>query len=115
MLAVPTSQLYRRGVDRPIVRNAMFGLLPEDMIVRDGKTSFESVFDQGIYDRECQTVRSLLDSPYALWNNYVDSQWLAVTLRHRSAAVLWYCVSFELWCRNSPVGREFKRQLSTYD
>jgi asparagine synthase (glutamine-hydrolysing) len=114
LLAVPTSQLYRRGVNRPIMRHALAGLLPEEILRRDGKTSFQSVFDRGLFDREKNVVQSLLDAPGSLWQYYVNADWLRKTRTDEKSVVMWNCVSFELWCERSPLGRKFKHQLSDH-
>jgi len=105
-LALPTSQLFSPRKRRPIVREAMRGLLPEEIRLRQSKTSFAPLFRRGIEDREKGFVLELLQSPSRLWDRYVDRSWLFSSKLgeepwpEKRLFVLWLCICFELWLRS---------------
>jgi asparagine synthetase B (glutamine-hydrolysing) len=104
MLAIPAYQLYRHGLYRHILRNAMREYLPETIRTRPGKTSWSSLFFRGM-EREKETIRNCIQDPQAFWRKFVRSDWImnrwdAVFTREQDGAdkvVPWLCVSYEAW------------------
>ncbi len=102
MLAVPTHQLYDRGAYKPILRNAMHGLLPERIRNRVQPTMLYPLFLHGMVKAQTKTVHQLLNDSDRIWSQYVCADWLQhlVLDPHQpdiDAFVLWLCVCFELW------------------
>ena len=64
MLSVPAHQLYRHGLYKPILRNAMQGVLPERIRRRRHPTSLAALFFRGLAERERTTVDELLNDGY---------------------------------------------------
>jgi asparagine synthase (glutamine-hydrolysing) len=110
MLSVPAHQLYRSGVHRPILRNAMRGILPELVRLRVGKTSWESLYERG-FTREAESWHTNLKSSLAPWRGFVRPEWLLTRWDrsfHRELdgidkIIPWLCLSFDAW---------FNRQFS---
>jgi len=102
MLAIPASQLYRRGRYKYMLRNAMRKTLPEQIRTRKEPTSLVPLFRRGLVEKEQATVKRLLSGSNQLWPRYVRADWLtqAVPGHYRSEAeelVLWFCICCELW------------------
>jgi asparagine synthase (glutamine-hydrolysing) len=105
MLAVPAYQLYDGRFFKPIVRNAMEGLLPEPVRMRQAPTSLAPLYRRGLLERETEVVSRIMGKPEAVWRKYVSADWLnqVAPSRLRSGVdggdtvVLWQCVSMELW------------------
>jgi asparagine synthase (glutamine-hydrolysing) len=102
MLAIPASQLYRRGRYKYILRNAMRGTLPEQIHTRREPTSLAPLFLRGLVEKERATVKGLLYGPERLWPRYIRADWLALADpgHRRSEAeelVVWLCLCCELW------------------
>jgi asparagine synthase (glutamine-hydrolysing) len=104
MLALPAHQLYRCGLFRSILRNAMRKFLPEIIRMRPGKTTWISLFFRGI-ERERGTLQNYIQDPQAFWRKFVRSDWIlnrwdAVFTREQDGAdklVPWLCVSYDTW------------------
>ncbi len=107
MMVLPAHQLYRYGLYRHILRNAMHGRLPEVIRTRPGKTSWISLFFRGM-EREKDTLQNYIQDPQAFWRKFVRSGWLlnhwdTVFTRDQDGAdeiVPWLCVSYETWYRH---------------
>jgi asparagine synthase (glutamine-hydrolysing) len=102
MLAVPTHQLYDRGVYKPILRQAMHGLLPERIRKREQPTLLYPLFVHGMTRAEAKTVDQLLNNPDGIWSQYVRADWLKQLVPdpqqpNLEAFILWLCVCCELW------------------
>ena len=102
MLAVPTRQLYDRGVYKPILRRAMRDWLPERIRRRVQPTLLYPLFAHGLLHAQAKTVQQLLDDTDAIWPQYVRADWLrhaALDARQPTMAgfILWLCICCELW------------------
>ncbi len=96
MLAVPAEDLADRGVERPILRRAFAGRLPERVLERRGKATFEDLFIDGVHRRARRDVDALLNHRSALWQEFVDPS--ALEGRGGMSSLLhWLALSFELW------------------
>jgi len=104
MLALPAHQLYRHGLYRHILRNAMREFLPETIRARPGKTSWVSLFFRGM-EREKDVFKNCLQDSQAAWRKFAQSDWIssrwdAVFTREQDGAdkvAPWLCVSYEAW------------------
>lgn len=104
VMSLPAYQLTRHGISKYILRNAMKGILPEQVLSRTRTTSLLSFFFRGI-DREASVWNAYLQDPRAEWARYVNAEWLSlhggkkISPEHDGpeALVVLLCVSFELW------------------
>ncbi|MCB1058118.1 MAG: hypothetical protein KDD11_21675 [Acidobacteria bacterium] len=102
MLQVPTAELYSQGVDRRLLRRAMIGRVPEKVLERRSKASFEPILRRGLFREAAGFVGELLDGPRRRWPEWVDPAFLATARRGETASelevlILWQCISLELW------------------
>ena len=106
-MALPADQLGRPWRSRWIQRNAMTGLLPEAVCERTRKTNFDLLVTRGLFERETQTLRTILSGARCVNRNFVQRDWLERTLASRRFAApdlddLWLVASLELWLRMQP-------------
>ncbi|MCB1035673.1 MAG: hypothetical protein KDD47_17760 [Acidobacteria bacterium] len=109
MLSVPTEQLYSRGTQRPILRRAMAGRLPESLLQRQRKATFAPLFFKGLLEEERNRVDDLLSDSAGLWPAFVRRDWLRNVreqkeLKESAWVVLWCCISAEIWHRRHKNG-----------
>ena len=111
MASVPGHQVYRGGLRKHVLREAMRGILPDRVRLQRNATSYLPLYNRGFFERERETVRTLLTSPDAWWPRFVRRDWLEAAIREPlrprddgiTAAVPWLCVVTELWRRTSPI------------
>jgi asparagine synthase (glutamine-hydrolysing) len=104
ILALPAYQLHSHCWPRYILRNAMLDLLPQEISLRQGKTSFVPLLSRG-FDRERHTVDTYLKDEHAIWRKFIRPEWLSPfweqTVHNQpgdiKSLVLWYCVSTSAW------------------
>jgi hypothetical protein len=102
---------------RPVLRAATTGLLPEEVRLRRGKSSFDAVFHSLLAGPELASVRAILGAPDAAVAAYVDLPVVRSALldstppdsgreRQRWAVTVWRMLMAELWLRelDSPGG-----------
>ena len=104
MLSIPSYQHLRRGQTKLIARNAMKGIIPEEIRLRPRSGVLTPFFDYGVLQKERAFVQQILSAPEAEWPRYVRRQWLLDVLDKKAPLemekmVVWNCVSFELWRR----------------
>jgi hypothetical protein len=140
LLLLPGYLLYHHGRVKDGLRLAMGDLrdLPwvaeaEDAIARDfgerlpaairnraTPTDQRPLYRRGVFERERETVRELLERPDARWREFIDPAWLAARVppgvlererrgggdvpwsaglpgTEREQAVVWRCITAELW------------------
>ncbi|MGD1149295.1 MAG: asparagine synthase-related protein [Thermoanaerobaculaceae bacterium] len=105
MASVPRHQVYRGGLNKHILREAMRGTLPDRVRLRKNATSYIPLYKRGFFERERATVRALLGVPDAWWPRFVRREWLESAVREpvgprndgAAALVPWFCVVAELW------------------
>ena len=119
MLAIPASQLYRKGSYKHILRTAMRNILPQQIYSRQQPTSLTPLYRRGLVEKEHAVVKELLYGTDRLWPRYVRADWLtqAKPGQHRTEAeelVLWLCVSCELW-RQHLMGMGVKGEIANSD
>jgi asparagine synthase (glutamine-hydrolysing) len=112
MTSVPGHQVYRGGLRKHVLREAMRGILPDRVRLQRDPTSYLPLYNRGFFEREGETVRSVLTSPDAWWPRFVRRDWVEAAIRRPlrrrddgiAAAVPWLCVVIELWRRTAPPG-----------
>ncbi|MEO6325464.1 MAG: asparagine synthase-related protein [Thermoanaerobaculia bacterium] len=105
VLAVPAHQLYSRGRTKHVLREAMTGLLPAEILERTESTPLTPLFNRGLLEREVETMRGLLSKKDALWKRFVSADWLSDAYPRRMREMLdgpgtlvpWQCASAQLW------------------
>jgi asparagine synthase (glutamine-hydrolysing) len=114
MAGIPCHLVYRGGLYKHLLREAMKGILPDRVRLRVRPTSYLPLYNRGFFERERATVRSLLDDPGAWWPRLVRRDWLAAATRTplrpnddgATAVVPWFCVVIELWRRGFSPGEQ---------
>lgn len=101
VLAIPAYVLGRPGDFRHLHRAAMAGLLPEEVRLRQERTTFEPLLRQGV-EREMGAIRQLLADPLVVARGYVRGDWLATQLAQPYGqtagwSLLYKAVFLELW------------------
>ena len=116
MLQVPVNQLFSMDMTRPIVREGLQGVLPEPILTRGGKTSFEPLFRAGFEGHAKNHVDRILADERSSWSRFIDPNWLRAGDNRdpRRYMVLWFCVSLGLWLDKSVYGAELKEGLLSY-
>jgi asparagine synthase (glutamine-hydrolysing) len=116
-LGLPAHQVYRGGRKKHLLRVAMRGLLPPEVLRRNSIAGLAALYRRGVEERERTTVRELLAAadPSTRW--LVRSEWLAEsTGRARSSSeelALWHFLALELWRRrHSGVGESDLRRIA---
>jgi asparagine synthase (glutamine-hydrolysing) len=104
VMAIPAYQLGRPGLDRYVMRNAMKGILPEPIRLRTQRTVFTELFTMGIFDKEREMVKQLLENPLIVQQNIIRPEWLraefeAGTNWSADGYYFWKALSLELWLR----------------
>jgi len=105
LLALPLSQKIRPGENRSLMRRALRGLLPAEVVSRNTKAGPNSAIFRGIA-REWKWIETLLESPRVADRGWVDARLLRLDLeraRHGAPAdtvALVKILSLELWLRS---------------
>ncbi|MEP7010471.1 MAG: asparagine synthase-related protein [Acidobacteriota bacterium] len=105
-LGLPAEDLGVQGNSRPILRQALSGLLPGSILDRQDKATFEDLFVSGVYADPTGEVAAILLNPNAAWRDYLLPEWVETGWRERrcglSGLLVWLAFSFEIWQRRSP-------------
>ena len=104
MAAIPIDQLYRHGIYRVILRQAMQGILPEVVRTRQGKTSFLTLFSYGV-EQKTDDLRNYFSNTQAIWGKFVDSPWVwsqwdsffSIDQDGAEKVVPWLCMAYVVW------------------
>jgi asparagine synthase (glutamine-hydrolysing) len=107
VLAIPSTQHYRAGWRKWLLRRATAGIVPESIRWRKDKTNFLPFLALGLQQKEVAQVIALLEAPFLRQLGIVKPDEL------RSAydgylgmppetvdAPLWYCITLELWLQH---------------
>ncbi len=109
MLSLPayllTDPLSRQS--KWIMRQAMSERLPSSITMRQGKTTFEPIFTEGVLHRHREKTRLLVNHPNAAWPDYIDHDWLqqqaeSMQFSYTGLVVLWQIISLQLWIDELP-------------
>ena len=117
MLGLPAHQLYRRRRKKRLLRVAMRGLLPPEVLARRRPTGLGALYRRGLEEREAATVDELLDVAMLFTGRMIRPEWLAEARARRSSPAeelaLWHLLSSELWNRRHwRVGAEELRRTA---
>ena len=109
VLGLPPELSFSPGLDRPLLRAAMHGRLPERVRLRSDKSFFNSFVDDCLAGPDLRAIRDLLGSPDAEVRAHVDSRLLDRLLagppadeRTRLAfwsGAVWRLATAECWLR----------------
>jgi asparagine synthase (glutamine-hydrolysing) len=106
VLSIPPRQLFRLGTYKPLLRQAMCGLLPDSVRLRRDKTKLGSFIDYSLREKEGARVEELFRSPVSAELGILDGQNLREAFRSYrmgspdgSKRPLWYAITVELWLR----------------
>jgi asparagine synthetase B (glutamine-hydrolysing) len=106
VLSFPPELAFERRFNRPVLREAVAGLVPDEARLRPYKSNFDPVIVAGM-DADLPLVEALL-APGAHVGAYTDSKALAAHLasppqplgaRRAWAMSLWYLATMECWLR----------------
>lgn len=102
VMAVPAYILGGPDYDRKLHRNAMKGLLPENVRLRRRRTSFAPLALRGLKEREWDKVQTIMREPLVVKRGYIDSNWLAERLTKGfdlspDSGLLWRSLCLEMW------------------
>ena len=79
-LAVPDHLLLRGAQTRPVMREAVRGLLPEEVRLRRSKGMFQTAVERALRPENRPWAQALLEHPDALWRGHVEpaavARWL---------------------------------------
>ncbi len=104
-VALPAYQLYRRGVFKFIVRNAMKGVLPESVRIKHkSSTSFLPLYLRGL-EEERPWLQKFFQNKVSVWGNYIRREWVdsywkgQQSIENQALFItpIWSCVVFETW------------------
>lgn len=110
VLRCPPALAFDRGVDRPLIRTAVRGRVPELVRLRRDKAQFNALQNDSLALADGKAVERLLGSSRALVNAYIDPQAvrdgpLAAMARHGRGGgggwtmPVWRLVTLECWLR----------------
>jgi asparagine synthase (glutamine-hydrolysing) len=107
VLSFPPELAFERRFNRPVLREAVAGLVPDEARLRPYKSNFDPVIVAGM-DADLPLVEALLLGPAAHVGAYVDRDALAahfaspprpLAARRGWAMSLWYLATMECWLR----------------
>lgn len=102
VMAVPAYVLGVPGCDRRLHREAMKGLLPEEVRQRRVRTSFAPLYLRGLQEQEWGKVRRIMTDPLVVERGYINANWLRDRLDSGQddspdSRILWRALCLELW------------------
>jgi asparagine synthase (glutamine-hydrolysing) len=102
--SLPTSQTFSAGVRKIIMRNAMRGLLPDEVVERSHKVYLNTVAERGLREREQAKVWALMTNMVAAEMGFVDEERLREEYRSylegkTRRARFWHTLTLEAWLR----------------
>ena len=104
-LGLPQRLIYRRGEPKSLLKNAVAGLLPKEIIHRP-KQGFGVPITDWFVDLLGDEVRSALRK-FARETDYFDPTEIEELIRRRRSNQMWYLYNFVLWWKryiaNEPV------------
>lgn len=102
--ALPTAQTFAAGARKVILRNAMRGRLPDEVIDRQGKTYPAAITHRGLREREQAKVWGLMTDMRAARMGFVDERRLREAYGdylagRNESSLFWYTLTLEAWLR----------------
>jgi asparagine synthase (glutamine-hydrolysing) len=119
LLSVPPRELFELGSSKPLLREAMKGLLPEPIRRRQDKTKLGPFIDFALAGKERRQVESLTWNSLAVELGILDGK----TFRAESMLYfdiskkdtrrsLWYAFTIEIWLRKHRQELDFSNWIS---
>lgn len=106
ILSIPPQQLFRAGLSKPLLRQAMAGILPEAVRTRRDKTQLGAFLNLSVGREVRAWIESLLAAPLAAELGIFDAGPLRAAWRRSQEGelgelegLLWYSISLEIWLR----------------
>jgi asparagine synthase (glutamine-hydrolysing) len=106
IFAIPTTFLYRGGLRKYILREAMSDKLPDNLRTRRIKTSLQPWLIQSLREKQTDYIEEILGSSFAAERGYVNSERLLAAFEKLRIAPtekiepqLWRCINLEIWLR----------------
>lgn len=107
---LPPELSFDRRFSRPLLREAVEGIVPDEIRLRAGKSSFDAVFHDSLAGDDLAVARLLLGSPDSRIGAYVDAERFRQTLlepdppppglrRQTWALSVWRALTAECWLR----------------
>jgi asparagine synthase (glutamine-hydrolysing) len=106
-LSLPPELAFDRRYNRPVLRHAVAGLVPDEARLRPYKSNFDPVFVDGVV-ADLPAIRELLLDPGAETRRYADREALEARMgalpsepgaRREWARELWQLTTLECWLR----------------
>lgn len=105
MLAVPSFLLEREGRTKEVLRLAMRGLVPDEILDRRGKNSFAGLYRRGMTAERRRRLWARLERHAPWWRELVDRRWLGEVLwddrDSRHLLVLTRCLFLGHWAERA--------------
>jgi asparagine synthase (glutamine-hydrolysing) len=106
LFSVPTDRLFRAGFSKPLLRQAMTGVLPEKVRTRRDKTRLGAFLNLSVDSERRSWIERLLAAPLAAELGIFDAGHLRAAWRRNQEGtpgeldgLLWYSISLEIWLR----------------
>jgi asparagine synthase (glutamine-hydrolysing) len=104
-LRVPPELAFDRRFDRPLVREAMGDLLPDEVRFQTQKADFTQFCERAMVNADAAGIARLLTAPDALIRAYADLEWVRAAWGRTVAgygqsqwlAALWRLTAAEVW------------------
>jgi asparagine synthase (glutamine-hydrolysing) len=104
-LRLPPELAFDRRFDRPLIREAMSDLLPEEVRVQTQKADFTRFCERAMVNADAPGTARLLTAPDALIGAYTDLEWVRAAWAQTTAGhatpeglgTLWRLTAAEVW------------------
>lgn len=102
--SLPTTQTFSAGIRKIILRNAMRGRLPDEILDRRDKTYPEAIARRGLAERETAKVWELMTDMRAAEMGFVDEvrlreEYRRFLARETRSGLFWHTLTLEAWLR----------------
>lgn len=119
-LSLPPELAFSSGVDRPFAREAMRGLLPDEVRMQQLKADFTPFCHEALVGADAAGISRFLESPRAEIGAYVDLDWVRrswAALRsrpgtHEGLGVIWLLAATECWLQSHAGGGMLDEMLA---
>jgi asparagine synthase (glutamine-hydrolysing) len=103
--SLPTTQAFAAGMQKIILRNAMRGLLPDEVVERRQKIYPNTIAERGLRERERAKVWALMTNMVAAKMGFVDEARLREEYQRyldgkTRSALFWHTLTLESWLRD---------------
>jgi asparagine synthetase B (glutamine-hydrolysing) len=101
MTQIPSRIMRGKDEARAILRQSLRKELPQRVLARPGKASLESIFREGVFDRESRVLQRALLAPSASWPGMVRRDVVEQAVGGQQQGfgelLVWLSVSLEIW------------------